>query len=662
MRNFKLNNQLLSFLIISSCLFFNKLAYAEECSGFCADETTFLTESDVRKIIVQAVQESELAGVTSTIAVTDRVGNVLATYQMNTGQQQPLSAFFPLVKIDAGRGVRTGLDGIDGVIPASLSAIAKAITGAYLSSEGNAFSTRTASHIVMQNFNPLETGQPAGPLFGVQFSSLPCSDLNTRFSTGADVGPKRSPLGLSADPGGFPLYKNGTPVGAIGVEVDLSYSADLNIRDRDNSLDERVALAATLGFESPVTHRADRITVEGKSLRYSDIKYRNIQIEPAPNDLADLSLIAGKGSLIAVPVYSNAEILAGTAFGQPSSGIRPASDEFSGLDAFVLVDNNDQERFPVVSGTLMSRDEALSIIRNAIAVANRARAQIRKPFNSQARVTVSLVDINGDILGIARTRDAPIFGIDVSLQKARTAAFFSSSNAQDALNAASDAIYVRLPDESISFPISSYVNKAINIFNDPTALTGQFAFSDRAGGNLSRPFFPDGISGMNGPFSKPFEEWSPFSTGLQLDLVLNGILTHVAAFYGLSDDIGQDCTAAPAGTVQFLADFLGINNITIGSPIPQVRNGIQIFPGSVPVYRGNTLIGGLGVSGDGVDQDDLISFLGLHNAGVETMSVNNAPEEIRADTLTPAGVRLRFVQCPYKPFLDSGIQNACSGK
>ena len=36
------------------------------------------------------------------------------------------------------------------------AAIAKAVTGAYLSSEGNAFSTRTASQIVQEHFNPRE--------------------------------------------------------------------------------------------------------------------------------------------------------------------------------------------------------------------------------------------------------------------------------------------------------------------------------------------------------------------------------------------------------------------------------------------------------------------------------------------------------------------------
>ena len=61
---------------------------------------------------------------------------------------------------------------------------------------------------------------------------------------------------------------------------------------------------------------------------------------------------------------------------------------------------------------------------------------------------------------------------------------------------------------------------------------------------------------------------------------------------------------------------------------PRIANGIQIFPGSVPIYRGDTLVGGVGVSGDGVDQDDMVAFLGLHNAGVELGgAIGNAPAD-----------------------------------
>ena len=93
-----------------------------------------------------------------------------------------------------------------------------------------------------------------------------------------------------------------------------------------------------------------------------------------------------------------------------------------------------------------------------------------------------------------------------------------------------------------------------------------------------------------------------------------------------------------------------------------VANGIQIFPGSVPIYRGTQLVGGIGVSGDGIDQDDMISFLGLHLAGEKLGTVNNAPPEMRADLLSPQGVRLRYINCPQSPFLDSDEQNVCSGK
>jgi hypothetical protein len=41
-----------------------------------------------------------------------------------------------------------------------------------------------------------------------------------------------------------------------------------------------------------------------------------------------------------------------------------------------------------------------------------------------------------------------------------------------------------------------------------------------------------------------------------------------------------------------------------------VKDGITIFPGGVPLYRNGHLIGAVGISGDGVDQDDLISFAG----------------------------------------------------
>ncbi len=609
------------------------------CLWPCVSTGVAVGPAQVKRLIAQAVAEATALSQPATIAVVDRVGNVLAVFQMHGAEQS--------VTITSGRGVNGGLEGI-AIIPSSLAAIAKAITGAYLSSGGNAFSTRTAGQIIQQHFNPNEFGQPGGPLFGVQFSQLPCSDLSTRFLIGADAGPKRSPLGLSADPGGLPLYEQGILVGGIGVVADPLYGLDLDISDFDIEADELIALAGSHGFKAPRDKRANRIALEGKTLRFTDVKDTDLRTNPSTAE--SFSVINGvAGELLEVTAYSNGEVLQGTAFGEPASGVRPDQSNYPGRGAFVLVDHNNMERFPPIAGSdgpdALSVNEVRVLMQQSLDVANRARAQIRRPPGSQARVSISIVDTNGVPLAIARSPDAPVFGIDVSLQKARTAAFFSGSFAAADLYSAPNAIY-RNPDGSpngVEIVLGDYVDAVRLFLGLPTALAdGALAFSDRAGGNLSRPFYPDGIdSTLNGPFSKHIDAWSPFSVGLQLDLTLNQVIKHVAHVLteGAQPDSGQNCTS-----------------------IPRLANGIQIFPGSVPIYRGDILVGGIGVSGDGVDQDDMVAFLGLHQAGALLGTINNANPDIRADQLVPAGARLRFVQCPYAPFIDSNETNVCAGK
>ncbi len=40
------------------------------------------------------------------------------------------------------------------------------------------------------------------------------------------------------------------------------------------------------------------------------------------------------------------------------------------------------------------------------------------------------------------------------------------------------------------------------------------------------------------------------------------------------------------------------------------RNGLITFPGGVPLYKDGKLVGGIGVSGDAVDQDEAVAFAG----------------------------------------------------
>jgi len=67
------------------------------------------------------------------------------------------------------------------------------------------------------------------------------------------------------------------------------------------------------------------------------------------------------------------------------------------------------------------------------------------------------------------------------------------------------------------------------------------------------------------------------------------------------------------------------------------QSGIVFFPGSVPLYKNNQLVGGLGISGDGVEQDDVVS-----NGGGQGF--------LPADAINPSRVFIQNVRLPYLKF------------
>jgi uncharacterized protein GlcG (DUF336 family) len=73
-----------------------------------------------------------------------------------------------------------------------------------------------------------------------------------------------------------------------------------------------------------------------------------------------------------------------------------------------------------------------------------------------------------------------------------------------------------------------------------------------------------------------------------------------------------------------------------GGPLWNIGNsnraegGLIEFPGGIPLYAGGELVGGIGVSGDGVEQDENVAEAGAK--GFE------APKAIRIDTVTNNGV------------------------
>ncbi len=163
------------------------------------------------------------------------------------------------------------------------------------------------------------------------------------------------------------------------------------------------------------------------------------------------------------------------------------------------------------------------------------------------------------------------------------------------------ALY-RMPDATV-FSIDVAVGKARNMiyFNSPSVnpndLPGVPAGTSVTARTISfgaQPLFPSGIDGTTpGPFFPLFV-----------------------------NDVNHPCTQG-------------------SQPTNLNQNGIVFFPGSVGLYRNGKLVGGLGVSGDGVDQDDYVTAGGA--AGWES-----APST-RADQIVINNVRLPYQKFPLNP-------------
>src|SRR5436853_7548177 len=172
-------------------------------ADLCASSTfAQLTAADVTGIINRAVTRAVKISKNSVIAVTDREGDVLAVWV-----------------------VRGGAAGNDEIA----SAVSKAGTAAYLSSDQNAFTSRTAGFIIQQHFPPGVKNTAPGPLVGVGLSNLFFSDINKFRKPGSVIVFNQTPgasilpvpnSSLDGTPGGMPLYKNNKLVGGIGVTGD----------------------------------------------------------------------------------------------------------------------------------------------------------------------------------------------------------------------------------------------------------------------------------------------------------------------------------------------------------------------------------------------------------------------------------------------------------
>ncbi len=533
-----------------------------------------LTQEDVRKVVEQAATEARNRGYEAVIAVADREGFLLALWDTGSRLPDQLPAFsltnnsvLRLYGIAAGAATRAG-------------------TAAFLSSNENAFTSRTAGFIIQQHFPPGVRNTPPGPLVGVGFSNLFFSDVNRLklvlpgFDGSALVSPTVSPgarapalipCSLSDSPGGVPLYKGGHLVGGVGVTGDgsptnLAPAAAILLKETQKDAttgfkssgdtDELVALAGQTGFRPDSGIVATNVLIAGIRVPYVGVRVEDIQDLDSPRDLSEL------GHPVSVPDP--------TGGGLVSAGNPKASPDFYPYERRELGGFEGEVRFVLRGDPLAStpgrerilgqdrltRGDVETILGDAAARARITRAGIRLPVGTPAKVFITVVNNPNkagekpEILGVFRTGEATMFSWDVSAQKARTALFFSNR---------------------------------------------QLAMSSRSVGFLAQRYFPPGLDG------RPYGPYFGFQEAVTL-------------------------RQAPGG------GFPGNMN---------VPNGITIFPGGFPIYRNGVLIGAVGVSGDGIDQDDIIA-----SSGTESFL---APRRIRADQYTYRGARLPYVKFPRDP-------------
>jgi uncharacterized protein GlcG (DUF336 family) len=235
----------------------------------------------------------------------------------------------------------------------------------------------------------------------------------------------------------------------------------------------------------------------------------------------------------------------------------------------------------------LSASDVVRLVSQATATAAATRAVIRLPSGQTTRMVIAITDQDGEFLAIYRMPDAPMFSVDVAMAKARNAYYFSTREGYDVLR---------------GFVTG---NRADRYTWEPEPPAGKgWAITNRTLSFGGQPLFPPGI-----------DREKTAAPGPWFDLFVY--------------DGRNPCTEGPGPGRG-------------GNRAFQNQSGIVWFPGSAPLYRNGDLVGGIGVSGDGVEQDDYVTAGAV--AGFDP------PADLRVDRSSIRTASGDLVRLPYFKF------------
>ena len=393
------------------------------------------------------------------------------------------------------------------------------------------------------------------------------------YGQASGIMPSAQPRGIGTLPGGVPIYENNACVGGIGVffpgpngyasyEQNNLPGANQTQVQRENAPlcveAEWMAFAAvggSTGAGLPVGAINGAAALPGTF---------NIPFLPGGISLGGITVddFGANGTYFG-PLAVKQEGKLVSPGGAPNGTdlpVDPSSDKYLKAQAVPygwLV----APRTSPDGSSALTVAQVTTIIDQGVTEANLDRSQIRLPLGSTPSMVLCVTDQDGNILGLYSMPNETEFSLGVAVAKARNTAYYDGPNLQPS-------------DQLAGIPLGT-------------------AFTNRTFRFLAEPRYPEGVGSTPGP-------WSALNDpGINPATAEDSGPALPASVY-MQNSTSELAYAAfvPNGNFREATTAANAKN----------QNGVVFFPGSAAVYLNGKIVGGLGVSGDGVDEDDVVTY------------------------------------------------------